>query len=226
MAIKENSEGLPFYDVVIATPGRVFHPKYIKSLTETIAWLEEQRMSWKWVNQSSSFVPSARELTALNKDVNDWDATEFGCGEFDYGRIVWIDSDIEWSAEAFDMLIGHDLDIVSGMVPASADGRITATNFDVEGHPGVVTAMELMLESEPLRVDGVGFGFLCVRKGVFEKMSRPWFKIRETRIAGAGYAVNLGEDYSWCEGATAVGFEIWLDPLVKVDHWKDMSLHI
>ena len=226
MTIKETAEGKPFYDVVIATPGKVFHPMYIKSLVETIAWLNEQRMSWKWVNQSSSFVPSARELTALNKGANDWKATEFGCGEFDYGKIVWIDSDVEWSIEAFDTLISHDLDIVSGMVPASADGRITATNFDERGFPTGLNALDYLMDAEPVLVDAVGFGFLAVKKGVFEKMLRPWFKIREVRIEGAGYPVNLGEDYSWCEGATAVGFQVWMDPTVKVDHWKDYALHI
>ena len=215
-----------FYDVVIATPGSVFHPKYIKSLVKTIAWLNEQKLTWKWVNQTSSFVADARERTALNREANDWDATEIGCGEFDYGRIVWIDSDVEWSVEAFDALISHDLDIVSGMVPASTDGRITATNFDEKGHPGMINALDYLMEVEPVRVDAVGFGFLGVKKGVFEKMHRPWFKIRETRIAGAGYAVNLGEDYSWCEGATAVGFQVWIDPLIKVDHWKEFSIRI
>lgn len=217
---------MEFYDVVIATPGSVIHRRYIKSLTETIAWLQEQKMTWKWVNQSSSFVADAREKTALNREANDWNATEFGCGDFDYGKIVWIDSDVEWTVEDFDRLISHDLDIVSGMVPSSTDGRITATNFDENGHPGMINALDYLMEGEPIRVDGVGFGFLAVKKGVFEKMHRPWFKIRETRIAGAGFPVNLGEDYSWCEAATAVGFEIWIDPLVKVDHWKEFSIHI
>lgn len=224
--VKETEDGRPFYDVVIATPGSVIHRKYIKSLMETVAWLQEQRMSWVWLNEASSFVSDAREKTALNKTVNDWQTNEIGCGEFDYDRMVWIDSDVEWKVSDFDRLIGHDLDIVSGMVPSSTDGRITATNFNEHGHPGMINALDYLLEGDPLLVDAVGFGFLCVRKGVFEKMPRPWFKIREVRIAGAGFPVNLGEDYSWCESATSVGFQVWLDPLVKVDHWKEFSIHI
>jgi len=227
MAIeKETADGKPFYDVVIATPGSVIHRKYIKSLMETVAWLNDQKLTWTWLNQASSFVADARERTALNRETNDWSVNEIGCGDFDYGKIVWIDSDVEWTVKDFDALISHDLDIVSGMVPASTDGRITATNFDENGHPGMINALDYLLEGEPLRVDAVGFGFLAVRKGVFEKMPRPWFKILETRIAGAGFPVNLGEDYSWCELATSVGFEVWLDPLVKVDHWKEFSIHI
>jgi len=40
------------------------------------------------------------------------------------------------------------------------------------------------------------------------------------------FPVNFGEDYSWCESATAAGFQIWVDPTVKVEHFKQFALHL
>jgi hypothetical protein len=70
-------------------------------------------------------------------------------------------------------------------------------------------------------VGGVGFGFVGMKWGVFEKMKRPWFKIREVEWDDVDFSVNMGEDYSWCEGAKDAGFKIWVDPTVKVKHHKE-----
>jgi hypothetical protein len=216
----------PHYNVVIATPGHSLHRHYVHSLMATIKWMEESRLTWHFVNKYSSFVSEAREKTATNTDTNDWDTKEFGAGQFTYDKVVWIDSDVSWEVQDFARLISHDLDIVSGMVPVDDKGRIASTIFNEMGHPTVLNGMQFLIDGDPVQVDGVGFGFLAVAVGVFERIHRPWFKIRETRIPGAMYPVNLGEDFSWCEAATAVGFTIWLDPLVKVEHIKEFALRL
>lgn len=199
---------------------------YVKSLVETLKWLDSQRLTYHFASQYSSFVPSAREQTATDTEGHDWNARDFGAGKYTYDKIVWIDSDIGWKVEDFARLISHDLDIVSGMMPIDPEGRLSATIFNEMGHPTILNALQFMLEGDPIQVDGVGFGFLAVGAGVFERIHRPWFKIRETRIAGAMFPVNLGEDYSWCEAATAAGFTIWLDPMCKVEHFKQVALHL
>jgi hypothetical protein len=75
-------------------------------------------------------------------------------------------------------------------------------------------------------VDAVGFAFLAIKPGVFEAMKRPWFKIRQIQIETTDYKVDLGEDYSWCVGAKEAGFSIWLHPLVRVEHMKEMVLTV
>lgn len=217
---------VPHYNVVIATPGHSMLSHYVKSLVKTIKWLESKGLTYHFVSQYSSFVPSARETTATDTEGHNWETREFGAGKFTYDKIVWIDSDICWEPEDFARLISHDLDIVSGMCPIDDKGRIGATIFNEMGHPTVLNGMQFLIDGEPIQVDGVGFGFLAVAVGVFERIHRPWFKIRETRIPGAMFPVNLGEDYSWCEGATSAGFTIWLDPLVKVEHIKQFALRL
>lgn len=208
------------YNVVIATPGSDLKADYVKSLIETTKWLNKRGLSYHFINQYSSFVPSARENTATDSSGADWEAVEVGGGAFTYEKLFWIDSDISWSVEAFETLLKSDREIISGMVAVGRDGRIAAMKLNEAGHPVSLNAVNFLVEGDPIEVDGVGFGFLAVKHGVFEKMARPWFKIREIEIEGANFPVMLGEDYSWCVGAKEAGYKIWLHPLVRVEHHK------
>jgi hypothetical protein len=217
---------IPHYNVVIATPGHSMHKEYVKSLMETTVYLNSAGLSYRFVSQYSSFVPSARENTATNSFGADWEATGFGAGKFTYDRILWIDSDISWTVEALQTLLDTDLDIVAGMMPVSRDGRFGAMRFNSEGNPTSLNSRNFIVEGEPFEVDGVSFGFLAVRSGVFEKMERPWFRVRQTSIEAVPYKVDLGEDYSWCVGAKEAGFSVWVHPLVRVEHMKEMVLTV
>jgi hypothetical protein len=216
----------PYYDVVFATPGNSLHPEYVKSLVETIKYLQSAGLTYHFVNQFSSFVPSARENTATDSSGADWEATAFGAGKFNYGRIFWVDSDISWSVEAFKTLLETDLDICSGMMPVSRDGRIGAMRLNSDGNPISLNSLEFLVASDPELVDGVSFGFLAIKAGVFEVMNRPWFDIRYASIEGAKYPVLFGEDYSWCLKAKESGFDIWLHSLVRVEHHKSIILTV
>lgn len=196
--------------------------EYVKSLIETTKWLNSRGLTYHFINQASSFVPNARESTATNTYGADWDAVGIGAGTFTYEKVIWIDSDVSWSLEAFERILKSPLPIVSGMCAVGRDGRIGAMRLNERGHPVSLNAMEFLVEGEPVKVDGVGFAFLGIKYGVFEKMARPWFKIRETAIESVTYPVMLGEDYSWCVGAKEAGFDIWLDPLVRVEHHKEV----
>jgi hypothetical protein len=60
-----------------------------------------------------------------------------------------------------------------------------------------------------------------MKEGVFENIPRPWFKIRHVKWDEVDFEVNMGEDYSWCENAKDQGYEIWVDPTVRVKHHKE-----
>jgi hypothetical protein len=84
-----------------------------------------------------------------------------------------------------------------------------------------------MLHDLPVEVGGVGFGFLAVKQGVFEKMERPWFLINRVKWSPEKeIRVNVGEDYSWCANASRSGFKIFVDPLVKVKHHKETVFEV
>ena len=217
---------VPHYDVVFATPGHSLKADYVKSLIETTKWLDSKGLSYHFVSQYSSFVPSARENTATDSYGADWVAKEFGAGKFTYNRIFWIDSDISWKVDAFEMLLSSDKDIISGMVAVDRTGRFAGMKLNEAGNPVSLNAIHYMMEADPFEVDGVGFGFLAIRQGVFENMKRPWFKIRDISLETTDFPVDMGEDYSWCVGAKETGFSLWVHPLCRVEHYKEMILTV
>lgn len=212
----------PHYDVVIATPGKMLHSEYVSSLVRTLRWLGEHGETFTFLSVGSSFIPSGREQTATGTGTNNWDTREVGSGEFTYGKIFWIDSDIEWDLEDFKKIYHSELDIVSGVYLTSLNGTIAANKYDAQGRPNTMNEKELFMLDEPIEVGGVGFGFVAMKQGVFEKMDRPWFKIEHVKWDDLDFECNVGEDYSWCINAQRNGFKVMLDPTVKVKHHKEV----
>ena len=200
--------------------------EYVQSLIKTTQWLTERGMTYTYLNRYSSFVPSAREKTATNSADQNWDAIEIADGAFTYDWLIWIDSDTVWEPEVIERLISHNYDVVSALVPTDSAGTLGAMKLTENLTPQQLTWKDTMLEGEPFQVDGVGFGMVAIKYGVFEGTPRPWFTIRRARINGVPFSVNYGEDYSVCLNIKDAGFLIWLDPLAKVQHIKSIMLTI
>lgn len=209
------------YDVLIATPGRYFHAEYVKSMIETTRELNRQGITYGFLNKYSSFIPSARELTATDTNVHNWKTRTIGAGKYTYNKIFWIDSDIEWTPDDFMKIYNSDLDVISGLYQTDVHGTLAMNFPDNEGRPTKVNKVELLMHFDPVEVGGVGFGFVAMKYGVFETMDRPWFLIRRVKWDDADFHTNVGEDYSWCANAQAAGFKIYVDPEVKVKHHKE-----
>lgn len=75
-------------------------------------------------------------------------------------------------------------------------------------------------KQELIEVAYTGMGFMLVKKGVFEILGYPWFKPIEKRI---GDMVDFTmEDVAFCLRAREKGFEVLIDPTVKVGHEKEV----
>jgi hypothetical protein len=209
------------FNVLIATPGRNFVPEYVESVVNTCAWLSAQGLTYKFLNKYSSFVPSARELTATNTYSHNYNTNEIGCGEFTYDKIVWIDSDISWEIDTFKKLFESDKDIISGIYQTGPSGIVALALPDDKGLPRKVNKVEFLLWEDPFEVIGVGFGFVAMKSGVFESIQRPWFLIERIKWTDVPFETNVGEDYSWWKRAIDAGHKIWADPNIKVLHHKD-----
>lgn len=217
----------PHYDVVIATPGRMMHSEYVKSLVATVEHLTYSGARVHYLNKYSSFVATARELTATDTWGHDYSSNEIGLGAFTYDRIFWIDSDIEWSVEDFMKLYESRLDIVSGLYSLDPTGQVAVHYPNERGAPTRVNKVEFLLHEEPVEVGGVGFGFVCMKSGVFESIPRPWFLIGRVQWSeDSDMRVNVGEDYSWCGKAQQAGYKIYVDPTVKLRHHKETVYEI
>ena len=214
-------------DVLIATPGHSAKMEYVKSLVKTCAVLDEKGISYKFISRYSSFVPTARELTTLDMSQHYYGEDAKVALGVEYKKIFWIDSDIEWEPEDFLKLYESEHEIVSGLYVLDHTGTVAVNYPNERGVPTRVNRVEFMLHDLPVEVGGVGFGFLAVKQGVFEKMERPWFLINRVQWSpDREMRVNVGEDYSWCAGAVRAGFKIFVDPLVKVKHHKEMVFEV
>lgn len=208
---------------MICTPGHSMIGDYVKSLLATAQFLNENKIIWGFTNAYSSHVADAREATLNGSLVNSIiDSTPFG-GNITYDKMLWIDSDISWSPENVLKLYKSDKDVISGGYILGY-GEVAA--YPVEGKNGFGIE-EVKRMDEPIQIEGCGFGFLCVKSGVFEKLSRPWFQSISGKITVDDKEIDfpiMGEDLSWCKRVRNNGVEIWFDPTVQVTHQKTFKL--
>lgn len=213
----------PQVDVVILTPGLYLMGDYVKSLLALSQELAQRKITWAYANEYSSHVADAREITLAGTRNNTVAENKPFMGNLSYKKLLWIDSDIAFKPMDAIKLIESDKDIISGAY-LLADGSATAYKEPM-GYG--FTFDEILEMKEPIQVYSVGFGFLCIKQGVFEKMTRPWFQSVPITIERqeTSYTFNiLGEDLSFCHRAHELGFDVWLDPSVRVQHHKLMKL--
>jgi len=216
----------PHFNVVFATPGNSFTPGYLRSLLLSTNALNQEGLSWNWLNQGGSLVSMARESTIGGYDTNNIEMTQPCSGDFTYDTIMWIDSDISWMPVDLFALYNSDKDIISGCY------LMEDRHIPIYRQPRGGMMPEQMLDDykKPFKVAGAGFGFIAVKSGVFENMPRPWFgpvavpNIDERTGERTEDFILVGEDLSWCTKAINSGFDIWVDPNVRVVHQKTFPL--
>lgn len=67
-------------------------------------------------------------------------------------------------------------------------------------------------KKEPFTAHAAGFGCVLVHRSVFEMMERPWFKF----IKG-----ECSEDFYFFVNAHELGFDLWVEPTLKLGHLGD-----
>ena len=210
-------------NIVILTPGHSLMAGYVKSLLNTAQVLERSGLTWAFSNDYASHVADAREITLSGtKDNNIFDSRPLG-GALTYDKLLWIDSDISWKPEDVLKLYYSDKDVISG---AYILGNNTVAAYPTMFGPPLTQEYVLGLKEE-IEIEGAGFGFLCFRAGIFENLSRPWFQMVPKSHTINGVEVDvpiMGEDLSLCQRVREIGFKIWLDPSVRVDHHKTLKL--
>lgn len=210
-------------NLAILTPGHSMMASYVDSLLQTFDALSKEGITWTWVNDYASHVADAREVTLAGNRKNDVSDSRPFAGELTYDKLLWIDSDIAWSPKDVLKLYKSDKDIISGAY-LFANGTVAAY---AEKLGKAYTHAEVAVMTEPFKVKGIGFGFVAIKAGVFELLSRPWFQQAQVThtMNGIEYTFPVtGEDLSWCYRVQDLGFDVWLDPEVQVTHHKTMKL--
>jgi len=216
--------------LIVANIGNNYSARFLRSWTEFLARCINDKVQVTLMQRAGiANVHHARELL-VSGDIfatKDKKVVPFGGREYDY--VLWIDSDQIFSYDDYLRLKSHDLDVVSAAIRiAHEDDMFNCGMFDTKCllKDGKIHA-KLCEESvkdkvDPIEVGFVGFGFVLMKYGVFEKMEFPYFVSEKYEIPNLiGYT---GEDTGWCTRAKKAGIKLYMDPLCRVLHEKVVAI--
>ena len=136
--------------------------------------------------------------------------------QMDTDYIFWLDSDMVFNPDILERMMNtmqeKKLDILSGLYfrrvpPYTAvlfdkleivDGKCEFTNFDE-------------VPQEMFKAGGVGFGCVLMKTDVA-------FDVYSEYLDMFSPIASVGEDLSFCWRARQCGYDIWVDPSVKLGH--------
>lgn len=210
-------------NLVIATPGNSFTAGYVQSILQATQALASEGISWLFANNYSSNIYESRERTLNGEVTHDMlDSRPFGA-KFTYDKLLWIDSDIVFTPEDLLKAYKSPYDAVSGAYIIES-GDVVAYK-ELLG-PALTMDYVKGLNS-PEQVAASGLGFFCLKSGVVESLSRPWFQSVTIPISNGKDTLDFpifGEDISFCKRIVDAGFKIYLDPSIKLIHQKQLSI--
>lgn len=218
--------------IIFCLPGNTYSGSFMLSFIELLSYISRQGATFKISQQYSSMVNYARCKCAGADVTKGKTQVPFGGLEYDY--MMWIDSDIRFNNETFQKLVDLDADIASGWyAQPGGDGAgglytpvVETMNdefFKQHGTYQFLTTEDMAEKTKPLKVDYIGFGWVLIKQGVFEKMEYPWFAPKLINI-GEELQDVCSEDVAFCHDAKDAGFDIWLDPTCRVGHEKTLVI--
>ena len=212
--------------IVFCMPGRGCSFQFLKSFVQLCFDLVQHGASIQISQDYSSMVNFARcKCLGANvlrgPDQVPWD------GKLNYDYQLWIDSDIVYGTEKFLQLVLMDKDIAAGWY-MTEDGRTTSVAHwldegDFRNNGGVMnheTGETMERRKKPFTVDYTGFGWVLIKKGVFENLEYPWFAPKMQVFESGSVQDMCGEDVSFCLDAIEKDYQIWCDPRIRVGHEK------
>lgn len=158
-----------------------------------------------------------RERNNLIKEFLQTDCTHMLC----------VDSDMAWNPIDVKRMIEHNEPFVAALYPARGPENVFLFRA-VQGEDGRMEVSNKGL----LKMDYIPAGFMLLRRDLLEKMIAHFPELyycpkNETIKHEDGhylFAVELwegefwGEDYTFCRRARQAGFDIWIDPVIRLDH--------
>lgn len=219
-------------NVIVCIPGNTFSDKFLVNWTNFIGKCYARGIRIYLSNRYTSNVYYVRSM-CLGADVLRGENQKPFDGKLEYDYILWIDSDISFKFEDFTELLSHKKDIIGGLYLMEGGTNfavVTEENWDwnfflKNGYFKFLSPPELSKYSNPIKVSYTGFGFLLIKKGVFEKIKYPWFEPKIYELEN-GIRDFASEDVSFCIKAKEYGYDIFIDKNVIVGHEKMTTLNV
>ena len=143
--------------------------------------------------------------------------------------LMFIDSDINFDADDIFRLLAWTSEpnkgIVAGIPVARKKGKTYISTLETDEDENI-----LMNYMGLVKAKRVATAFMMIRREVFEKLREKhpeWVyhdekKVGDEMIAFFDFALKdgqyIGEDFLFCDRAREEGFEVWIDPTIKLGH--------
>lgn len=199
------------------------HVRHVASLVESIAKLADVGVlvQLHWVTGCSRITRARNEMLAA-----------FMASGCDY--LFSVDSDVAWQPDAPLRLMAHDRPFVAATTVARGTKKICIRNFDWNSQRfdydadagllrvGTVGGACVMLRRDMVEAMERAYPNLKVGMGDVEESAKPHLFALYHEIMNTG--ANLeGEDYSLAVRARAIGFEIFVDPWIRLTHFGEVE---
>ena len=139
--------------------------------------------------------------------------------------LLFVDTDMLFPPDALDRLLALKVDIASVTYNKRCHPRCSVVKlvpeYDSEyAVDDSVTERPIPLEAitHPFRCGGAGTGFMLIKMSVFDRIPRPWFFFTPEMETPEGKIEATGEDIFFYGRARDHGFDIWIDPTIRVGH--------
>ncbi len=133
----------------------------------------------------------------------------------------------KFAPKQFQQLLDHKEDIVSGVYKMDGGTHYATVPYwdeDYFQQNGNFQFMDDKVLSDfkskykKFPVVYTGFGFMLIKRGVFESMKYPWFKPEFVNIRGSKDFTM--EDVAWCREVNKLDYQVMIDPNIVVGHEK------
>lgn len=214
--------------IIFCLPGKQFSGKFIRCWSTLLVFAVKSGIECYVRNLYSSNVYHGRNLILSEQKTGNVEQHMYvkPLETTGYDYTMWIDSDMTFKPADFRKLIEYDRPIVGGIARMGPKGQIACGNFLESGEIFFHTEEGIKNvekdESGLVKVDWTGFAFLCIKNGVFESMPYPWFRPM-TRVVDK-HLFFPSEDVGFCILAKKYGWDIFVDPEMKIGHEKSVVL--
>ncbi len=203
------------------TPG--FSADFFQGWTALVIYCMEKGINFSVSNHHSSVVYYARNLCLGGSVTNGKEQKPFN-GQIDYTHLMWIDSDVVFNPQQFQALLDYDKDIVSGIYKMGGGNNFATVEewdeeyFEKNGAFNFWNEEDIKDRTGLIDVAYTGLGWMLIKRGVFEKLKYPWFRPLWKEFGDLKDFTS--EDTAFCLMAKEAGFNIYVDPTIRVGHEK------
>jgi len=217
--------------VIFCLPGRTFSDNFLKSWTNLVTELPRHNIKWAMSQKYHVNRYFVCNSCLGGSSIGGKNQKPFQ-GKVDYDYLMWIDSDQVFEPWQFFNLLNKaketNTSILSGLYLMQG-GEVFATveDWDKEffkknGYFKFLTPKDVSDKKEIFKVSYTGFGWLLVKKGVFESLDYPW--VQPTWFDEDGIREMTTTDCGFMHRAAEKGFDTYIDPTIIVGHEKTQIL--